>query len=158
MEFNFKGITVAATVEMGQHDYRDADNRRRTRFERDVRVQVRFWDFTIENGDLCELAFVRSTLNYFMQAYWKRSSNQGGRIDLAKTLHHENPRGGRQSLYFVARQKNKQNFLHICMTQNGATANEVYLDGQEVIMLDIAIGKAISLLPPRTVERVASMF
>jgi hypothetical protein len=158
VEFDFKGIRIAATVEIGQSDYRDADNRRRTRFERDVRVQVRFWDFTIENGDLFELACVKSTLNYFMQAYWKRSSKEGGRIELVKALHHENPRDGRQALYFAARQKNKKNFLHICLTKDGATVDEVYLDGQEVIMLDIAIGKAISLLPPRTVESVASMF
>lgn len=158
MEFDFKRITISAMVEMGQYDYKDADNRRRTRFERAVRVQVRFWDFGIENGNLQELAFVKSVLNYFMQAYWKRSSKQGGRIDLAKTLHRKTLYGGRQSLCFTARQKNNQHFLQICLTQDGATVDEVYLDGQEVIMLDIAIGKAISLLPPRTVERVASMF
>jgi hypothetical protein len=158
VEFEFKGIRVAATVEIGQSDYKDADNRLRTRFERAVRVHVRFWDFFLENGNLQEFAFVKSTLNYFMQAYWKRSSKEGGRIELVKALHHENPRDGRQALYFSARQKNKKNFLHICLTQNGATVDEVYLDGQEVIMLDVAIGRAISLLPPRTVEPVASLF
>ena len=34
------------------------------------------------------------------------------------------------------------------MTEDGRPAGEVYLSAQEVIMLDIAIGKAINLLSP----------
>ncbi len=152
IEFDFKGIRIEATVEMEQHDYSDAGNRQRTRFDREVRVFVHFWDFTIWNGNLHELAFVKSVLNYFVQAYWKRSSKEGRKIELVKVLEHQNTGKGRQSLYFVARQKNKMHFLQICLQQNGKTANESYLDGQEVIMLDIAIGKAISLLTPNTIH------
>lgn len=158
MEFEFKGITISATVEMEQHDYQDADKRWRTRFERDVRVHVEFWDFSLWYGNLQELAFVKSILNYFMQAYWRRSSKQGDQIDLDKALHRETSYAGRQALYFVARQKNKKHFLQICLEQDGETVNEVYLDGQEVIMLDVAIGKAISLLPPKTIDRMRGFF
>jgi hypothetical protein len=36
----------------------------------------------------------------------------------------------------------------VSIQKAGQTVNELYLDGQEVIMLDIAIGKALNLLPP----------
>lgn len=151
VEFDFKGISIEAEVQMTQQDYRDAGGHYRSRFDREVKVVVRFWDFTID-GNLTELAFVKSTLNYFMQAYWKRSG-KGSEIELAKVLHHEASHAGRQSLCFVARQKAKKRSLHICLQQTGINDIECYLDGQEVIMLDIALGKAISLLTPATSSR-----
>jgi len=148
INFDYKGIQVEATVDNQQVDYKDAGSRHRTRFERDVRVFIHFWDFTIWNGNLQELAFVKSCLQYFMQCYWKRSTKEGGKIEMAKGLHHEGYGEGRLSLYFVARQKDKKHYLQISLQQAGETVNEIYLDGQETIMLDIAIAKAISLLTP----------
>ena len=158
IDFDFKGIRINALVDMEQRTYKDHDGRQKTRFDRNVSVGVRFWNFVIRNGDLCELAFVKSTLNYFMQAYWKRSSKEGSKIDLAKALHHNEFLMVPQSLYFTARQKDKKHFLHICLQQRGVTVNEAYLDGQEVIMLEIAIGKAISLLAPTAADRVETVF
>jgi len=146
--FDLRGIRVEARAKVNPRTYKDANHRERTRFDRKVRVSVQFWEFTIENGDLYEVAFVRSVLSYFMHAYWKRSSHKGSRIDLAKVLQHEDYRDGRQSVHFVARQKNKQHFLHIFLAVDGETLEETYLDGQEVIMLEIAVGKAISLMVP----------
>jgi hypothetical protein len=151
IEFDFKGITIGSTAIIQQQNYKDAGNRPKTRFDRDVVVGVEFWDFIIDNGNLYELAFVKSVLGYFSHAYWKRSTKDGGRIDLGKVLHHENPLEGKRELHFVARQKNKRNYLHIYLMQNGALIDESYFDGQEVLLLDIAIGKAISLLTPSTV-------
>lgn len=151
IEYEFRGIKILAETDMIREDFKDADNKYRTRFDRHNKVKVQFWEFIID-GSLTELAFVKSSLNYFMQAYWKRTSKEGSRVDLAKGLHHEDSRAGRQSLYFTARQKDNKHFLHICLKQGGATVNESYLDGQEVIMLDVAIGKAISLLVPKTVR------
>ena len=151
IEYDFKGIKVEATVEMTQQDYRDAGGHYRSRFDRHGRIAVRFWGFTIE-GDMTELAFVKSILNYFMQCYWKRTSKEGSKIELAKFLRHEHKREGEQKLFFIARQKNKKHFLQICLQQRGTTVNECYLDGQEVIMLDIALGKAINLLSPAVIE------
>ncbi|MEI6702901.1 MAG: hypothetical protein WCL71_05115 [Deltaproteobacteria bacterium] len=148
IDFDFKGIRVEATADNQQVDYMDAGNRHRTRFERDVRVFVHFWDFVIWNGNLQELAFVKSCLQYFMQGYWKRATKEGSKIDLAKFLHKEDTREGRLSLYFVARQKDKKHYLQICLQRAGKTVNEIYIDGQEVIMLDIALAKAINLLTP----------
>jgi len=147
IEFDFKGIRIEAEVEITQKDYRDAGGHHKSRFDREISVVVRFWEFTI-GGNLTELAFVKSTLNYFMQAYWKRSSKDGGKIDLAKVLHHDSPYEGKQSLCFMARQKDNKRYLHICLKQPYMKDNECYLDGQEVIMLDIAIAKAIGLLTP----------
>lgn len=151
IEFSYQGIKVVATATMVQHDFRDESNRQRTRFDRDLEVMVCFWDFTIANGDLFELAFVKSTLTYFAHAYWKRSNKEGGKIDLAKVLHHKTSYGT-HSLYFSAKQKDKRHYLHIMMTLDGTPVGEVYLDGQEVIMLEIAIGKTISLLAPAVIH------
>ncbi|WP_298268564.1 hypothetical protein [Geobacter sp.] len=151
IKFDFNGIKIEATVEMKQHDYRDSGGHYRSRADRNGKVVARFWGFTID-GDLTELAFVKSMLNYFMQCYWKRTSKEGSKIELAKFLCHETKKEGQQKLFFIARQKNKKHFLQICFQQRGATVNECYLDGQEVIMLDIAIAKAISLLSPAVIE------
>jgi len=153
IEYDYKGIKVGATVEMEQHDYVDAGGHCRARFDRNAKVVVQFWSFSID-GNLTELAYIKSTLNYFMQCYWKRTSKEGSRIELAKMIHHShesyfiNP----LTLNLMARQKNKMHYLEISLFENGMPAGIVYLDGQEVIMLDIALGKAISLLTPKVAE------
>jgi len=143
IEFNFKGISVSATVEMERYDYRDNGGHYKTRFNRNTLVKANFWGFVIDN-DLYELATVKSTLNYFIQAYWKRSSKAGSKIELATALKRGNP----QALYLVARQKNGIHSLEISLIEKGTPAGKIYLSAQEVIMLDIAIGKAINLLSP----------
>jgi len=149
IDFEFKGIRVNAKVELERYDYKDANNRGQTRFNRNMAVTVGFWDYIIVN-DLYELAMVKSTLSYFMQAYWKRSSKAGSKIELATALFHDddfNP----QALNLIARQKNGIQSMEVSVADNGMPAGEVYLSAQEVIMLDIAIGKAINLLSPETV-------
>jgi len=146
IEFNFKGISVSATVEMERYDYRDNGGHYKTRFNRNTLVKANFWGFVIDN-DLYELAMVKSTLNYFMQAYWKRTSKAGSRIELVTALKRNNG-GHQQALYLVARQKDGIHSLEISLVEKGAPSGKIYLNGQEVIMLDIAIGKAINLLTP----------
>ena len=146
IEFNLKGISITATVEMERYDFRDKGGHYKTRFNRNTLVKADFWGFVVDN-DLTELATVKSTLNYFMQAYWKRSSKAGSKIELATALKHDYG-VQQQSLSLVARQKNSIHSLEIFLIENGKTANNIYLSGQEVIMLDIAIGKAINLLTP----------
>jgi hypothetical protein len=153
INFDFKGIKIEASASLRKHTYQDVRKGTLTRFEREVEVRVHFWDFFICDRNFYELAFVKSTLQYFMQFYWKRSNKTGGKINLAKALHEEHPHGGYQSLLFIARQKNNQHYLHICLQAPaaGAILQEVYLDGQEVLMLDIALNKAIGLLSPATI-------
>jgi len=146
IEFNFKGISVSAMVEMERYDYRDNSGHYKTRFNRNTLVTANFWGFVIDN-DLYELATVKSTLNYFMQAYWKRSSRAGSKIELVTLLSHHNG-GNPQELYLVARQKDGIHSLEISLIEKRTSAAKIYLSGQEVILLDIAIGKAINLLTP----------
>ena len=146
IEFNFKGISVSATVEMERYDYRDNGGHYKTRFNRNTLVKANFWGFVIDN-DLYELAMVKSSLNYFMQAYWKRTSKAGSKIELVTMLKRNNG-GNPQALYLVARQKDCIHSLEISLVEKGAPTGKIYLNGQEVIMLDIAIGKAINLLTP----------
>jgi hypothetical protein len=144
IEFEFKGIEVEVTVEMERYEFRDSGGHHKNHFNRNAHVMVRFWDFVIHN-DLYELALVKSTLSYFMQAYWKRNSKTGSKIELATALEHFHGRYP-QSLNLIARQKNGMHSLEVSLTENGKPAGEIYLSGQVVIMLDITIGKAINLL------------
>ena len=91
---------------------------------------------------------MKSILQYFMQAIWKRSTKQGSRIELAKYLTRKDHQESYETLCFIARQKDNKNYPQISLVKKGETVKEEYLDGQVVIMLDIAIGKAISLLTP----------
>ena len=147
VEFEFKGIKIEATVEMERYDFRDNSGHYKTRFNRKTDVMVRFWNFAIYD-DLYELAMVKSTLNYFIQAFWKRSTKQGTKIELATSLEH-NDCASQRSLNLIAKQKNHIHSLEISLTENGSLSAGVYLSAQEVIMLDIAIGKAINLLTPQ---------
>ncbi len=149
VDFEFKGICVNATAEISWRELKDSGGHHLNRFDRNTSVKVSFWDFVIYN-DFYELAMVKSSLNYFMQAYWKRSSKAGSKIELATALKHDFGEQ-QQSLYLVIRQKNSIHSLEISLIENGKTASTIYLSGQEVIMLDIAIGKAINLLTPETI-------
>ena len=157
VRFDFKGISISSSFHMDERIYKDAGGHSRTRFDREVSLYVSFWDFDLQDGDLYELAFIRSILHYFMQAYWKRSSKEGSRIELAKVLSRKDYKGNQEALCFVARQKDKKNYLQIYLTKKGETVKEEYLDGQEVIMLDIALGKAINLLTP-SLDKTGDIF
>ncbi len=119
VKFYYRDIKVEAIVKMTRYDYRDANNVGRTRFDRNVYVTVAFWDFVIENN-LDELALIKSTLNYYMQCYWKRSSKQGQKIDLATTLEHNDKM---QKLNLIARQKDNKHSLEVSLTENNQQIN-----------------------------------
>ena len=149
IEFDYKGVRISATAEMSRHDFKDANNINRTRLNRNVKVRVSFWSFDIYD-DLYELSMVKSTLTYFMQAFWKRSSKQGAKIELATSLEHQFPK---QMLSLIARQKNNKHSLEVSLTENNQQINCVYFSGQEVIMIEIAISKVIALLMPDVVNQ-----
>lgn len=146
VDFKFKGIHIYAMADAIQHEYNDAANRRKTRFVRNVEVRADFWDYSIWN-DLTDLAFIKATTQYYMQCYWKRSSKDGMKIHLDKSLFQEDFRGD-FTLKFAARQQKSVYSLHISIEEFGHKKHEAYLDAQEVIMLDIALAKAINLLQP----------
>ena|SRR5450631_1571296 len=150
LNFEYNGIEVISTVEMVSVKYTDAKRDNRTRLERNVNVAVKFWGFAIDNCNLFVLAFIKSTLQYYMQCYWKRANKEGGKFEFEKALDSQDGFFGKQSLRFTARQKAEKRTLHISFHSGGTIINEIYLDGQEVMMLDIAIGKAINLLSPNS--------
>jgi len=147
-KFEYKKIRIEATVEMKRYDFKDNFGVARA-YDRNVIVRVHFWDFVICN-DLYELAKVKSTLSYFMQAFWKRSTKQGTKIELDTSLEHVEEYN-LQMLSLIAKQKNNIYSLEVSLTRNGHQLEPIYLSGQEVIMLDIAISKAISILTPEAV-------
>ena len=110
-EFDFKGITINAINKPEQILFMDDKEQLRPKYRRRVEVVVAFWNFVIRD-DLYKFAFVKSVLNYFMQAYWKRSTKEGNRIFLEETLVREGDKvTPKLSLYFKGRQKDKTNYL-----------------------------------------------
>jgi hypothetical protein len=147
IEFNYGGIIiVTATIKMEQYDYRDKRGNYRTTFTKQNIVTANFWTFRIEN-DLSDLAMLKSILSHFIHACWKRNSKTGDKIQLNKSLSHYHV-DNIQELYLVARQKNGIYSLEISLIEEGTPVDKIYLDCQEVLMLDIVIGKAINLLTP----------
>lgn len=147
MRFDYRDIVIEATVQMQRHDFRDSNNIGRTRFDRNVCVTACFWNFKIFNN-FYELCLIKSSLNFFAQAYWKRRSKQSSKIDLATFIEHPVTS---QIIYFTARQKNNRQSLEISLTEFGQQRWNIYLNAQEVLMVDIAVSKAISLLVPETI-------
>jgi hypothetical protein len=146
IEFDYREIRISATSEMNRYDYKDFNNIGRTRFDRNVSVMVSFWNFVIYD-DLYELALLKSSMSYFMQAYWKRRTKEGSKIELDTSLEHQ---FSKQTLSLIARQKNNQHSLEVSLVENGFQSKCMRLNGQEVIMLDIAISKVIAVLTPQT--------
>jgi len=146
IDFEFKGIRVKATVEITWREFKDSGGHHLNRFDKNTSVKVSFWDFVIDNN-LYQLAMVKSTLSYFMQGYWKRNSKAGSKIELATAIMQDDDYN-LQSLNLIARQKNGIHSLEVSVADAGTPAGEVYLSAQEVIMLDVAIGKAVNLLSP----------
>jgi hypothetical protein len=140
-EFDFNDIRIEAMVNIQQQLFTMGS---RSHVTRETTVTVRFWNFVITDN-LYELAMIKSTMNYFMQAYWKRSTKQGAKIELATSIGHNY---GAQKLNFTARQKNRIHSLEVSLIDGGLPSASMYLSGQDVIMLDIAISKAIALLMP----------
>jgi hypothetical protein len=154
IKFKFDGIEIEIYKRPEPYEYTDSDNKPRVGYNKNAYVIVKFWDFVLKDGDLFELSLVKSTTEYFKQAYWKRSSKEGSRILLQEELIHENVdhEHHTSTLSFNAVQKAKINKLHIRQTNDGTVAGEIYLTGRQVIQLDIAISRAISLMSPDTVR------
>lgn len=148
ISFKYKGICIQATLEEKTREYHDPNRGLRKKTERYTDVSIDFWDYSIRQERFTQVTFIKSVLQYYMQCYWKRSSKQGSKIDLNKTIKQMDLYKGEVMLCFAAKQKNNQYSLMISVTRNGKVQREVYLDIQEVIMLHDAMSKAFNLLSP----------
>lgn len=147
LTYDFKGITIEAVCEINASNFQTA-RQTHTRVDRVMQVYVTFFDaFVIEDGNLSDLAFVKACAQFFLQSYWRHKLNR--RIEFSKSLTRETGDGNFHSLSFTARQKNNQHYLHVSLGENDWTVSETYLDAQEVIMLDAALGKALNLISPK---------
>lgn len=145
--FYHKGIRIESTIETTQRYYDHKRDGKRVLLDKNIEVAVNFWEFSIENGNLTELALIKSNLQFYIHCFWKRSSRSGFNLKLEKSIEHMTSNGP-LTLSFIAREKNKQLSLYIFLMKSGKVIEEIYLDVQEVMMLDIAINKAINMLTP----------
>lgn len=149
LEFEFLGICIYATVKNVPQQILDDNNRKVSRIVKESEVIVRFWDFWLHSYDLYEIALVKSVTSFFQQSYWRRANKQICKIDLKKSITHTDFLGNKQHLSFEARQKAGLHYLHILYQQENSDVNEAYLDITDVLLLDIALGKALSMLSPQ---------
>jgi hypothetical protein len=115
-------------------------------------TRLLFWGFVVW-GTLQDLAIIKSSLTYFIQGYWKRSGKEASKIDLNTEISQPNSDENIRTVHFTARQKHNKNFLCVALKKEGVTLHEMYLDGQQVLMLEIVINKAISSLSPQIVAQ-----
>jgi len=142
------GIKVEIEAELERHEYTDSNRYKHSRFERKMEIRVMFWELIIL-GNLQDLSLIKSSLTYFMQGYWKRSGAEASRIGLNTNIFKYQSLDYIWNLNFSDRQKDKKSFLRVCLEKNGLMQHQMYLDGQQVLMLDIAIGKVLSFLSPK---------
>ncbi|MBN1451026.1 MAG: hypothetical protein JW963_08430 [Anaerolineales bacterium] len=152
INFSHKNIRIYAQVEVSEVEFRDAFNSRRSRTERHTIVSAEFFDFVLTNRDFTDLVFVKSAIQFYLQKYWRSFSKKGvSSIKFEKFLTKE---VYQQELWFVARQKNNENYLQVFFRDTARQIEDcVYLDGHEIVMLDIALAKALNLVSPRPVDR-----
>jgi hypothetical protein len=148
INFNYKDITIVCSSFIVPHKYLDARKYERTRFEKKIKILISFWDFYIDSKNLTDLAYAKSLLHVFVQWYWRRIGKSGKRIDLAKVISKTRFNGEIETLCFTGRQKNGDHYLQIGLRKNDEIVNEMYLEIQEIIMIDIALGKALNLMAP----------
>lgn len=151
--FDFNGIIIESFVERRRIGCRGIeDDKYKILIERQVKVIVKFWEYTIVDGDLYSLAFIKSCLQLFIQLYWRRSKKSESRLDLGRHLMQFSFENKQQFICFRARQKNKEHSLEIFYMDSPDKTHSIYLNPQEVILLEIAISKAINLLAPASRE------
>jgi len=154
LNYETEAISVDISSHLKKYNYKDASHREKTRFDRQMNIVVRFWDFYSRN-DLHELAVIKGTLSYFIHGYWKRSGKDVCKLNIEQEIWQENPSSygwpiNNWVLRFADRQKNKVNFLHISLHKNETLDEEIYLDIQDALILEIAVSKAMQLLSPIT--------
>ena len=147
LEFKMDGIKVEIEAELKRHEYTDSNYQKHSRFERKMEIRVMFWEFII-SGNLQDLSLIKSSLTYFMQGYWKRSGAEASRIGLNTNIF-EYHSDYVWNLNFSDRQKGKKSSLRVYLEKNGLMQHEMYLDGQQVLMLDVAISKALYFVSPK---------
>ena len=152
LSYETGAISVEISSLLKEYDYKDASKREKTRFDRQMKIVVRFWDFYSQNN-LHELAVIKGTLSYVSHGYWKRSGKEAYRLNIDQEIKHESPHryGGLPDIWvlrFADRQKNKVNFLHISLHKNETLDEEIYLDIQDALILEAAVSKAMQMLSP----------
>ena len=140
IEYHSDGINITISKTETAIEYRDTNNVGRTRFDKQLNVHVSINSFTFISGDLTELCFAKSCVQFFVQSSWRSKTKKGlSKIELVESLDHEDG-----ELWFFARQKDQKNYLQIVSYIKETGKQEIiYLSVRESMMLDMALGKAM---------------
>jgi len=140
IEYWDEGVNIVVSKTTTAIEYKDANNIGRTRFEKQQEVSVSIAGFEFNNGNLTEMCFARSCVQFFVQSSWRCKTKNGlTRIDLEEYLDH-----GKEALFFVARQKNNKHYLQVTRYVSETEEHDgTHLSVRQAMMLDQALGKAI---------------
>ena len=144
VSFFLKGFRVHLANRIDPIDYRDANNLQKTHLERVKSVYASYYFFPL--GDLDDLCFAKSCVQFFIQSSWRSITKNGLKnIDLEDS-HILGP----MLLGFQARQKDSKHYLRVFAgNQENGEAKEEYFSVREAMMLDTALSKAINSLAPQ---------
>ena len=119
--------------------------------KRNVQIGLCFGNCSVERATITQIIYIRSIFQYFTQSYWKRR-NKAGSIEEHYKLKKE-LQAGELWIGFTTRQKgfspgkSESGIITLNIeATDGLNKFTDYFDCQEVIMLDMALSKAIGLV------------
>lgn len=130
--YHWKNVHIEITKTRVLQRHKDTYGTGRDIFVRNVEVDIWFWNYYVKG--LTRLALIKSVLQSFMY-------NRMGDI-LVKDFVID-------SLRLQKTQKDGKQYLKFELCEiDGSVDKEEYFNYQEVVMLDIALGKALNFLSP----------
>lgn len=153
MRFECHGIKIDIEAKLVVREILDGKKDTIKRTEREITASTYFFNYSVKDKDLTTYAFIKSVLQTYTSLYKSSQGKIGYKIDLDETIHQTSRPYGMQSLQFASKQKSGINSLYICQKNDNEKVWDVYLRYHEVLMLDIALGKVISMMGPSRNQR-----
>jgi len=134
IEYHWKNVHIEIAVKEYMHVKKYSGYGERETFTSTVPVNIRFWEYEINS--LTELAFVKSVLQSYIYNRMRSMTKKVFSINLNPTKH----------LHMKEGVKDGERYLKIWCEEDGKILKKEYFNYQEVVMLDIAMNKAITCL------------
>lgn len=134
IEYHWKNVHIEIAVKEYIYVKNYPDYGERETFASTVPVNVRFWEYEV--NDLTTLSFIKSVLQSYLYNRIRSMGEKVFSIKLDPTKH----------LHMKENVKDGKRHLKIWCEENGKTLKKEYFNYQEVVMLDIAMNKAIDCL------------
>ena len=144
IEYHYKNVHIEIAVKEHIHVKSYPNYGERETFTSTVPVNVRFWEYEIKG--LTELSFIKSVLQSYIYNRMRSMAKEIFSINLNPT----------KCLAVTETLKDGERYLKIWCEENGKILKKEYFNYQEVVMLDIAINKAITCLSANIITKLTN--